>query len=353
MSSTLSPSAADLTQRWQAFREQHPKVRIRDAAAELGVSEAQLVATGCGGSTVRLRAPITDLLQQFEALGRVTALTRNESAVHEKRGTYRNIEVSPAHALVLDPEIDLRLFPRTWCHAFAVSQPTRDGVRPSFQIFDAAGDAVHKVFANEHSDAAAFERLTAEFKADDQSPELAVESRAAATPEKPDAEIDVEGFRAAWLALQDTHDFFPLLGRFGVSRTQALRLAPAGLAVRVETRGFRALLERVATDGLPIMVFVGNRGAIQIHTGPVQRVQEVAPWFNVLDPDFNLHVREDHIVDAWLVKKPTVDGVVTALELYDAGGSQIVQLFGKRKPGIPELEAWRETVAQVLVPLAS
>jgi len=27
--------------------------------------------------------------------------------------------------------------------------------------------------------------------------------------------------------------------------------------------------------------------------------------------------------------------------LYDAHGTQIVQLFGKRKPGIPELEAWR------------
>ncbi|MCB0818816.1 MAG: hypothetical protein KDB77_14990, partial [Flavobacteriales bacterium] len=32
---------------------------------------------------------------------------------------------------------------------------------------------------------------------------------------------------------------------------------------------------------------------------------------------------------------------------YDAAGEQIVQFFGKRKPGIPELETWRALVADL------
>jgi putative hemin transport protein len=71
----------------------------------------------------------------------------------------------------------------------------------------------------------------------------------------------------------------------------------------------------------------------------------------VLDPGFNLHLREDRIASAWVVKKPTVDGTVTSLELFDAAGETIAMLFGKRKPGLPEMPEWQATVER-LFPLA-
>jgi hypothetical protein len=37
------------------------------------------------------------------------------------------------------------------------------------------------------------------------------------------------------------------------------------------------------------MCFVGNRGCIQIHTGPVKNIKIMGPWLNVMDPGFNLH----------------------------------------------------------------
>ena len=92
------------------------------------------------------------------------------------------------------------------------------------------------------------------------------------------------------------------------------------------------------------MVFVGNPGMIQIHTGPVENLKPMGPWFNVLDEKFNLHLREDHIDSAWVVWKPTEDGTVTSLELFDREGTLIATLFGKRKPGVPEDEAWRAIV---------
>ena len=92
------------------------------------------------------------------------------------------------------------------------------------------------------------------------------------------------------------------------------------------------------------MVFVGSPGCLQIHTGPVKKLKEHGPWYNVLDPGFNLHLNEAQIDAAWVVRKPTADGVVTSLELFDADGGIIAQFFGKRKPGLPELEAWRAIV---------
>jgi putative hemin transport protein len=95
------------------------------------------------------------------------------------------------------------------------------------------------------------------------------------------------------------------------------------------------------------MVFVGNPGMIQIHTGPVANLKTLGEWFNVMDPDFNLHLHQPGVASAWLVRKPTSDGIVTSIELFDAAGENILLLFGKRKPGIPESEAWRALVAGI------
>jgi putative hemin transport protein len=147
--------------------------------------------------------------------------------------------------------------------------------------------------------------------------------------------------------MTDTHQFFPLLRKFGLARTQALQLAPNDYAHRVGEGSARLLLREAARHAVPIMCFVGNPGMIQIHSGGVERVEVAGPWLNVLDPGFNLHLREDRIAAAWVVKKPTADGLVTSLELYDDAGETIALFFGVRKPGVPERAQWRALIAEL------
>ena len=45
---TATESKIDLKQAWKNLRGENPKIRIRNAAEELGVSEAELLATDCG-----------------------------------------------------------------------------------------------------------------------------------------------------------------------------------------------------------------------------------------------------------------------------------------------------------------
>ncbi|MGH8583822.1 MAG: ChuX/HutX family heme-like substrate-binding protein [Gammaproteobacteria bacterium] len=58
----------------------------------------------------------------------------------------------------------------------------------------------------------------------------------------------------------------------------------------------------------------------------------------------NLHVRETAIAGAFVVRKPTTDGIVTSLEVFDHDEDLIVQVFGKCKPGQPECARWRQIV---------
>ncbi len=339
----------DLKNKWAEFRAENPSIRIRDAAEKLGASEGELLATGIGENVVRLKNDFKDLLGDLHTLGRVMALTRNEQIVHERKGIYENAQTDLPHkmALFVNPDIDLRIFLSNWHHAFAATVENPRGNLQSIQIFDKDGTAIHKIYLTKDSDFSAYENLVEKFKSDDQTAHLEVESKPAKKADKPDAEIDVENFRAAWKELKDTHDFFPLMKKFEVGRKQALRLADEEFAHEVPIESFKFILETARDRKVPIMVFVGNDGIIQIHTGEVENVLEVRGWFNVMDEDFNLHINQDEVGSAFVVRKPTEDGIVTSLELFNKNNDEIALFFGKRKPGIPEREDWRELIFEV------
>jgi putative hemin transport protein len=334
-------SPRELRDAWHALTAQKT-LRIRDAAQQLGVSEAQLLATGVGEHVVRLEGDLRDLMMRMGELGPVMALTRNDAAVHEKDGVYTNISHGDQVGLVLGDAIDLRLFYDKWIFGYAVTEKTGSLTRRSFQFFDAHGDAVHKIYLRDASDLFVYEDLCAAWAAPVQiAGEKVLPRPDARSAERPDSEVDIKALQTDWRAMRDTHQFFGLLKKHKLARTQAFRLIGEEFAKPLFTDTPARLLQGAAAAGLDIMIFVGSPGCIQIHTGPVKDIQRMGPWINVLDPDFNLHLREDLVAQAWLVKKPTADGIVTSIEIFDAAGEQIAYFFGKRKPGIPETTGWR------------
>ncbi len=339
----------NLKTQWEALKQEQPHLRIRNAAEKLGVSEMELLVTNIGNSVTRLRPDFKDLLPEIELLGKVMGLTRNEECVHERKGIYANADFSNPHAgLFVNEDIDMRIFLSHWKKVFAVIEENARGISRSIQFFGKDGEAIHKIFLTADSSIDAYEALVEKYKSEDQLPMETTEAYELNLDEKPDSEIDTEGFKQAWLDLKDTHDFFMMLRKFGVSRTQALRLAPSDFhAKQISKDAIVTMLEEVAKDKTPIMVFVGNKGNIQIHTGRVRKTMWHQEWYNIMDPDFNLHLDMSKIAQTWIVRKPTEDGVVTAIEVFNEMGDIIVQFFGKRKPGIPELDIWRETVEKL------
>lgn len=336
-------SGAALLQARKALDTERGRLRARDAAAALGVSEAELVAAE--PDAARLRPDWHEIVAALHAAGPLMALTRNETIVHEKTGVYERASGGPRIGLTLGQDIDLRLFYHRWAFGFTSGFEGVDA-RPNLQFFDRHGTAVHKVYAVDGTDRAAFAALAERFRDPGAARDIVVEPAADRPAARDDEEIDVSGFVAAWDAMQDTHEFHDLLKRFGVERDrrQALRLASLDRAEPVAASTFEALVTRAAETALPIMIFVGNPGCIQIHTGPVSNLKTFGDWFNVLDPGFNLHVRTPELDQAWIVRKPTADGTVTSLEVFDRQGALVVSLFGKRKPGQPQDPAWEALV---------
>ena len=342
MTDTTRPTPAEI----RAFRAENPKMRERDIAAQLGISEAALVAAEVGlvaaevGLTaIRIDGSANRFLERAETLGEIMALTRNESVVHEKIGVFEKVTTGKHASIVLGENIDLRIFPGTWAHGFAVTKTDGEQVRRSLQFFDKAGDAVHKVHLRPASSLEAYEAIVADFRLEDQSQEF-VEVVLEKTVET--GPVDVDALRENWSAMTDTHQFFGMLRKLKIARQDAVRSVGEDFAHEVRADAVTELLRASAERETDIMCFVGNHGTIQIHTGPVKNIQPMGPWINVMDPTFHMHLRTDHIAECWVVRKPTSDGHVTSLEAYDASGEMIVQVFGKRKEGMSERADWRE-----------
>ncbi|PZU51065.1 MAG: hemin-degrading factor [Sphingomonas sp.] len=320
-----------------------------DQAAALGVSEGEwLTAHQAHAHVTRLATPAAAILEALPPLGTVMAMTRNHACVHEKDGAYANIEISGAMGLVLNYDIDLRLFMNQWTHAFAVETPLDGGgTRHSLQFFDKSGVAIHKIFARPATDMAAWRDLVSRFAIEGPLAPIVAEPATPVKADRPDSEIDVGALRDGWWKLADVHDFFALLRKQGVGRRQAMRLAGPPFSRPIAPESLRWILDQAVARDVPIMCFVGNNACIQIHSGPIHRVAPMGPWLNVMDPGFNLHLRADLIADAFAVWKPQKDSAVHSIELFDKEGMLIAQFFGERKPGQPELEGWRQIVEEV------
>jgi putative hemin transport protein len=320
------------------------QARAVEVAARLGVSEGELLAALPG--TRRLRLDVRAMLEGLERLSRPMALTRNRWAVHEKRGAFSPWEVhGPAVAGVYGEEIDLRYLVGRWSLLLAAEVPNRRGPLPSLQVFDASGQAVHKVYALEEADQALLEALVTGLAADEPPEAWRPSPPALEAPEGPEqADTLLEG----WAALADTHDFLPLLRRARFARSRALEAAEGRFTWALPVEAVERVLRDAAERRQPILVFVSNPGAVQIHGGPIARVHRAGDWLNVLDPGFDLHLDLRGFARVWAVEKPTRDGPVRSLEVIGPDGSLVVQLFGQRKPGKPEDPGWSALVAERL-----
>lgn len=323
---------------WLQLKQQHPKKYARDIARLMNISEAQLTHARVGHDAWRLKGETREILAALESVGETKSICRNEYAVHEQVGRYENQHLEGHAGLVLNPRaLDLRLFLNQWAFAFHVREATARGERQSVQFFDHQGDAVLKVYTTDNTDFSAWGQFLAKFIYAD-NPELELKALEEVVMTQAPEALQVE---AQWRTMRDVHQFFGLLKRHKLTRQQAFRLVADDLAQQVDNTALEQLLQLAKQDQNEIMIFVGNRGCVQIFTGVVEKLMPMDNWVNIFNREFTLHLQADTIAESWVTRKPSGDGFVTSLELFAADGTQIAQLYGQRTEGQPEQQQWR------------
>ncbi|MGG7445723.1 hemin-degrading factor [Kosakonia oryzendophytica] len=340
----MPASAHDFAAIWrqyQTIKTQEPAKYARDIASEMAISEAELTHSRVGHDAVRLTGDVRDILAALEPVGEIKSICRNDYAVHEQLGEFTHQHISEHAGLVLNPRaLDLRLFLGEWASVFHLCEQSPRGERQSIQFFDRQGDALLKVYTTARTDMAAWDAVITRFRATSAQPLTIVAAKATQYAHAADA----TALDQAWRAMTDVHQFFGLLKKYNLSRQQAFRLVGDDLACQVSNDALPTLLENVLQDGNEIMIFVGNRGCVQIFTGVLEKLTPMKGWINIFNETFTLHLRDAGIAECWITRKPTDGGHVTSLELFADDGVQIAQLYGQRSEGQPEQAQWRAQI---------
>ncbi|MCT6860134.1 hemin-degrading factor [Bartonella apis] len=329
-----------------SLREQDKDLRDREFVKSIGISEAELVEAFIPtGKAQRLKIDVPLLLKNAHKLGEVMALTRNEYAVSEKKGHFQNVFPGSDVSMTLG-QIDLRIFQNNWKFAFVRTMPVRDRIVDSLQFFDAYGEAVFKLYPEPTTDLDEWNKLVALLKVDATKEKLRV-LRATPYNNSPIHNADIEEFRNRWRQMTDVHQLHDILKELKIGRHDAVKLVGSEFANEVRGDSVEILLQSAAEREVPIMCFVGNKGCIQIFTGKIEKLKKIDGWFNILDEKFHLHLLTSGISRIWNVRKPTSDGYVSSLEVFDQNGEMIIQFFGKRSAGEQEREDWRSLLSEL------
>lgn len=346
---TTISSSSTLREAWRGLREAKPGIRIREAATALGTSEGALVATLVGENIIRLQGPWAELLDGFKPLGHVMSLTRNDVCILEHKATFDTIRITGNKALVSGP-IEMRASLSEWFVAFAVREEKSDRILQSIQVFDKAGDAVIKIYLQEKSNISAYHELVKKFRSPDQGNELQTTPYPLAQYA---SEVNESALLSDWAEMRHIHDFPALLEKHRVHRHHALELAKNSYTHPVDAKQtIQRLLELASAAKLPVKILAGNRGNLQIHRGKVRTIRllergHTGPelWLNVLDPDFNMHLKMNSIGTAWVVNKPTTEGIATSVEVFDKNKNLVVRFLGL--PGVAEQVKWKALINQL------
>lgn len=301
----------NLKDRWTAYRAENPKVRIRNAAEVLGVSEVELVATGLGDTCTRLKPEFAEIVSCLPSLGKVMALTRCDAAVHEVNATFDTVAFQQGSAWFLPPGQDVRYCLERWRYGFAVNENDR----LSLQFFDCSGEATHKIYLRKESNVERYNALVNDFQ---MTPQLDVSGEMLTSQ----SNETKEGSQSSVIYHLPTSEYTKPLALDSVEKL-------LHLLVEVEHE---------------CMISVMNASVIQSFTGIISRLLRMGPWFNILDPEFNLHLRTDLIDEVWRVTKPTAQGIRHSVVALDESGQEILIVSDNHGDSQQESRKWQKII---------
>lgn len=334
----------DLGSQWAAWRTDHPYSGLRDDARDLGVSEAELLATGCGSTVTRLCGGWVELLRGLQELGPVAVQTESNGSLIEARGSAVVAGWSGRCGMVRVGVSRLRVQLDHIYHCYAVTDAGGSGM---LHFCDADGQRVLTIGQLPETMGERWAQLVRRFASAEQHPWVRTAPVSAAGHMIPDSTVDVKALRAAWDGLRGPLDFTIMLQRFSISRAQAVRLAGESRAQAVAKSTFSVALRCASNAMVPLALSVESAGVTQVYTGLTRRVEASGGLLALIEPGFRLYVSEPRIKSAWLVRRPSEQGVLSSLQYFDADDQPVLRVAGNTTPGEPGLKRWERLVASL------
>lgn len=342
-----------LWQSYQTKKAETPMLFPTEGAIALGVSEFELLLSS--PHSRYLGENCREMLLELHTLGVMESIVRNEFCVHEKQGVYRNLEIGKTMGLALGEGdgLDLRIFMQKFKHMLAIINPDKKNPSYCIAFFDQHGHAINKAFLTKFDDETLtiWQNLTEKYAktAPSEIEILSILPQDEWIFHPLNAEAK-QNFGKDWLNMTDVHQFHSILGKYELDRASGYVQAPDNMTTAVRPEMIEALLEKLASEQVNSMIFVGNTGLVQIFGGTLHHVKRMGDWINIMDKKqtgFTMHLKDKALSQVWFVKRPHNDGFTSAFEGFDKKGNSILAIFGERHEGQAQDPKW-QVLAQSL-----
>lgn len=302
-----------------------------------------------GDRVLRLQDEPAALLKRLYRLGDLEAGTCNRACLLCQTTSYQRLAYSSGCGVgrLRHGAVTMDVFPRQWALALAVVAPVA-GVRAgTLLFFDVHGALQYQLQVPGDRGRHAFEELVCAML----HPEQTLLPRPQPAPVPQDTgRVNLAALEQGWSVLREPQDFTALLRRHGVRRLRAYRLVRDKFARPVSLDSVPALLTLGALRQAPLSLRCGNKGCVQRFEGvlPLPVWQGARLSLCRAGMRFNLSLRE--VASVWRVRKPSAEGVITTIELFDAAGERVLTISSGRSRGRLELPSWRALLADALLP---
>ena len=284
-----------IQKQWIVFQKENKKVRIRDAANTLKISEASLLSTEIDEKTYFLHINnFEDFFNKILNIDRLMFLIRSDISVHEKVFNGADLQFKKNKFISKeDSDLILKFNKQLFKHSFFQKKKHGNRELRSFQIFDEIGNAIFKIYLK-GKDKSLFDQIALEYKTEYQY-ELQKES---------DKGEMMRNVGANFLGTIDFY-FIPKNNAFEINDK------------KLNKNSLRNILIKASDSKLPIQIHGLGLGCTQYHYGLVKNIVDYGPWLNVIDKKFNLHILEKNLVKSSLYTYEVNKSQYYSVEFFD------------------------------------
>ena len=288
----------NLKSKWKKFQQDNPKVRIRDAAYQMKVSEAELLSTEINETvSCLLIEDMTAFIKDVLKVDKIMLLIRSDYVVHEKTIKTKNIRLEENQIIDLDKNdcsiLDFNI--DAFEYVFFQKKMHSNRELKSFQFFDKAGMAILKIYLK-GKDLGFFDEIDLKYK---KTYNYEMQS---------DLDINNSNLLDSKIKINLPFDTIN-------SKTTCRDIS---------VKSLRLILENASDMKTPIQIHALGLGTIQYHRNTVRNIVDYGPWVNVIDQKFNLHVLENGLTRASLIQYQFKDCQQYLINFFDKNNTHVL-----------------------------
>ena len=292
----------NLKSKWKKFQQDNPKVRIRDAAYQMKVSEAELLSTEINETvSFLLIEDMNEFIKDILKVDKIMLLVRSDYVVHEKTIKTKNVRLVDNQIIDLDDNgcniLDFNI--DEFEYVFFQKKMHSSRELKSFQFFDKAGMAILKIYLK-GKDLGFFDEIDLKYK------------KIYNYEMQSDLDINNSKLLESKIKINLPYD------------TSNSTTSCSDISVN----SLRLILENASDMKIPVQIHAFGLGTIQYHRDTVRNIVDYGPWVNVIDQKFNLHVLQDGLTRASLVQYQFKDCQQYLINFFDKNNAHVLGVTG-------------------------